>query len=67
MLCVGAARYGYGWWTIGRFFATTDDAYVGGDIVAILPHMAGFVSEILVTDNQHVQAGQVLAGLDARD
>ena len=67
MLCAGVGRYGYGWWTMGRFFVTTDDAYVGGDIVTISPHVAGFVADILVTDNQHVQSGQLLARLDARD
>ncbi|HSV25447.1 MAG TPA: HlyD family secretion protein, partial [Xanthobacteraceae bacterium] len=31
------------------------------------PHIAGFVAEILVTDNQRVDAGQVLVRLDDRD
>ena len=44
---------------------TTDDAYVGGDVTPIAPHVAGFVAEILVTDNQCVQAGQPLIRLDA--
>jgi membrane fusion protein (multidrug efflux system) len=64
---LGAAWYGYDWWTIGRFIEGTDDAYVGGNVTAISPHMAGFVAEIPVTDNQHVQAGQLLVHLDDRD
>jgi membrane fusion protein, multidrug efflux system len=60
----GYARY---WWTAGRFIETTDDAYAGGNVTAVSPHVAGFVAQILVSDNQHVRAGQLLVRLDARD
>src|SRR6185437_7223864 len=63
-LVIGAADYGHHWWTIGRFVEATDDAYVGGDVTPIAPHVAGFVQQILVSDNQRVHAGQVLARLD---
>jgi membrane fusion protein (multidrug efflux system) len=65
--CLGAAWLGADWWRNGRFIETTDDAYVGGDITQISPHVAGFVSAILVADNAHVQAGALLVRLDARD
>ena len=29
---VAGARFGYDWWTVGRFIETTDDAYVGSDV-----------------------------------
>lgn len=63
----GAAWYGHEWWTRGRFVETTDDAYVGGDVTAIAPHVAGFVETVVVTDNQRVHAGDVLLRLDPRD
>jgi membrane fusion protein (multidrug efflux system) len=63
----GAAWYGESWWTTGRFIQTTDDAYVGGNITTISPHVAGFVTAILVSDNQHVMPGQLLIQLDRRD
>ncbi len=66
-VAAGAAWYGYDWWTNGRFIESTDDAYVGGNVTPIAPHIAGFVAAILVTDNQHVSAGQVLVRLDDRD
>ena len=66
-LVSGAAEYGRHWWTVGRFIETTDDAYVAGDVTPIAPHVAGFVQQILVTDNQRVHAGQVLARLDPND
>jgi membrane fusion protein (multidrug efflux system) len=67
MVLLGAGYYAREWWTTGRFIETTDDAYVAGDVTAIAPHVAGFVADMLVTDNQHVSAGQVLLHLDARD
>ena len=67
LLAAGAAWYGTDWWTNGRFMQSTDDAYVGGNVTAIAPHVAGFVTEIPVTDNQHVTAGQLLIRIDPRD
>jgi membrane fusion protein, multidrug efflux system len=62
-----ALWYGYRWWTVGRFIKTTDDAYVGGDVTVIGPKVAGFISHVVVTDNQPVRAGDLLVKLDDRD
>ena len=62
-----AAWYGHHWWTVGRFIETTDDAYVGGDVTVIAPKVAGFISQVAVTDNQAVHAGDLLVKLDDRD
>jgi membrane fusion protein (multidrug efflux system) len=62
-----ASGYGYYWWTFDRFFEGTDDAYVGGNVTPVAPHIAGFVAQILVADNERVRAGQVLIRLDDRD
>ena len=64
---VGGGWYGRDWWTNGRFIQSTDDAYVGGNVTSLAPHVSGFVAEVLVGDNQHVQAGQVLVRLDRSD
>jgi membrane fusion protein (multidrug efflux system) len=66
-LAGGGAWYGHDWWTNGRFLQSTDDAYVGGNVTTIAPHVSGFVTGILVADNQHVTAGQLLVQLDRRD
>src|SRR3954471_20159832 len=63
----GGGYYARDWWTTGRFIETTDDAYIGGDVTAIAPHVPGFVTEMLVADNQHVAAGQLILRLDPRD
>ena len=59
--------YGHDWWTTGRYIESTDDAYVGGNVTALAPHVSGFIAQVLVTDNQRVKAGQVLVRLDHRD
>jgi membrane fusion protein, multidrug efflux system len=66
-LGLGAAWYGYDWWTAGRFIESTDDAYVGGEITVIAPKVAGFITEVAVGDNQAVHAGDLLVKLDDRD
>ena len=66
-LTLGGAGYGRYWWTTGRFIESTDDAYVGGNVTPVSPHVAGFIAEILVADNQYVRAGQLLIRLDPRD
>ena len=64
---LGAATFGYHWWSVGRFIETTDDAYVGGDVTVIAPKVPGFIAEVAVTDNQKVHAGDLLVRLDDRD
>ncbi|MGD0106866.1 MAG: HlyD family secretion protein [Rhodopila sp.] len=66
-ILAGGSWYGHDWWTNGRFIESTDDAYVGGNVTSLAPHVNGFIAEVLVNDNQHVLAGQVLIRLDRRD
>ena len=66
-ILAGAGWYGAEWWSNGRFIERTDDAYVGGNVTAIAPHVSGFIADVLVADNQRVGAGQVLLRLDPRD
>jgi membrane fusion protein (multidrug efflux system) len=62
-----AGWYGHDYWTVGRFHVSTDDAYVEADNVTIAPKVSGYLSEVLVQDNEAVKAGQVLARIDDRD
>src|SRR3984893_6848499 len=63
----GAGIYGDYWWTTGRFMVSTDDAYVQAHSVLISPEVSGYISEVLVDDNQSVQADEILARIDPRD
>jgi membrane fusion protein (multidrug efflux system) len=67
LLLVAAVFFGHRWWTAGRFVESTDDAYVGGDVTEISPHISGFVTSLLVSDNQRVSAGQELIRIDPAD
>jgi membrane fusion protein (multidrug efflux system) len=46
---------------------STDDAQVDGRLVPIAPKISGYVSELLVNDNQVVTEGQVIARIAPRD
>ena len=61
------AEYGWHWWTTGRFEEATDDAFLQADKVTVAPKVGGFVAESLVTDNQPVTAGEMIARIDDRD
>ena len=64
---VGAADFGYGYLTTGRYLESTDDAYVKADSTIVSPKVSGYIAEVLVGDNQPVTAGQLLARIDDRD
>ena len=66
-VAAGGAWYGHQWWTVGRHFETTDDAYVGGNITVLAPKVSGLIAAVTVTDNQAVHAGDLLVRLDDRD
>jgi membrane fusion protein (multidrug efflux system) len=49
------------WWQlIGRFYETTDNAYVAGNLIEVTPQVAGTVVAIGADDTDRVQAGQML-------
>ena len=64
---IGVGKLAYDWWTVGRCTQSTDDAFVGGDVTVIAPKVAGSISQLAVTDNQQVHAGDLLLKLDDRD
>jgi membrane fusion protein, multidrug efflux system len=66
-LLAGIGWYGWDYWTVGRYLVSTDDAYVKADNTTIAPKVSGYLSEVLVGDNERVSAGQVLARIDDRD
>jgi len=67
VVLAGAAWYGFDYWTVGRYLVSTDDAYVKADNTTVAPKVSGYLREVLVGDNEHVSAGQVLARIDQRD
>jgi membrane fusion protein (multidrug efflux system) len=59
------AAAGFYWWTTVRFLQSTDDAYLRADQVTMAPKISGYVSEVLVRENQSVAAGEPLVRIDA--
>jgi membrane fusion protein (multidrug efflux system) len=66
-LFILAAIWFVHYWTRGRFVESTNDAYVQADQVTVATRVSGFVDQVLVRDNQSVQAGQLLVRVDDRD
>jgi membrane fusion protein (multidrug efflux system) len=67
VVAVIGAAVGLAYYLHRKGFESTDDAFIDGGIVQISPRVPGQVVRVLVTDNQHVNKGDLLVELDARD
>ncbi|MCG8156777.1 HlyD family secretion protein [Brenneria goodwinii] len=54
-------------WLTTRNIETTDDAFTESDAVTIAPKASGYVTQLLVKDNQRVKQGDLLMVIDPRD
>jgi len=54
-------------WSYGRSHQSTDNAQVDGHIVPVLAKVGGYVKTVNVSENDHVNAGQLLVQLDDAD
>jgi membrane fusion protein, multidrug efflux system len=61
---VGYASY---WYFHARYFESTDDCYVSGDVVQITTEIPGTVIQLHADDTQSVAQGQSLLELDPAD
>ncbi len=66
VVVVAAVAVSY-WDLVLRGYESTNDAFVEGHLVFLSPRVAGQVVEVLVQENQHVEAGATLVRLDAAD
>ena len=64
---VGGVGYLAYWLLHARYFESTDDAYVSGDVVQITSEVPGTVIALHIDDTQRVSAGQPLLELDPAD
>jgi membrane fusion protein (multidrug efflux system) len=56
------------WWLLyARFYESTDDAYVSGDLVNVMSQVSGTVVSIGADETDRVEAGQELVRLDPTD
>lgn len=66
-LLVVAAVGGLLYWLSVRDYESTDDAFVAARSFSIAPKVGGYITDVPVTDNQHVNTGDLLGKVDDRD
>jgi membrane fusion protein, multidrug efflux system len=67
LLVIAGGTFGVNTYLFYRHHATTDDAQIDGHIDPVLPRVSGYVSEVLVKENQHVNLGDPLVRIDPSD
>jgi membrane fusion protein (multidrug efflux system) len=64
VIVVAALAYGAYWFLDARFYETTDDAYVAGNVVAVTSREAATVQVLHADNTQTVKKGQLLIEMD---
>src|SRR5438874_2692173 len=67
ILVIGGGWFGISKYIHGKHHEETDDAQVSADIVPVIPHVSGYITEVPVHDNQQVKKGDTLVVLDDRE
>jgi membrane fusion protein (multidrug efflux system) len=64
VVVVGAIGYGLYWFLDARFYESTDDAYVAGNVVAVTSRESATVMSLHADNTQTVKQGQLLIEMD---
>lgn len=67
VLVVGGAIFGVSKYVHSLHHEETDDAQIDAHISPVIPRVSGYISKVLVSDNQSVKKGDTLLILDDRD
>ena len=67
LLALAAAGYGGYYVLVGRFYVSTDDAYVRANNTTLGARVSGHIAAILPGDNTLVRAGEVIFRIDDGD
>jgi membrane fusion protein, multidrug efflux system len=67
LLALAVAAYGVHYFLVGRFFVSTDDAYVRANNTMLGARVSGHVAAILPGDNVVVRTGDVIFRIDDGD
>jgi membrane fusion protein, multidrug efflux system len=67
VVAVSALGYASYWYFYSRYFESTDDCYVNGDVVQITTEIPGTVIQLHADDTQSVARDQALLQLDPAD
>jgi membrane fusion protein (multidrug efflux system) len=55
------------WLLIGQFYEKTDDAYVSGNLVQVMPQISGYITSIYADETNYVRKGDMLVKLEKAD
>lgn len=55
------------YWDHSQHFESTDDAFISARAFPVAPKVSGYITEVTVTDNQHIRDGAVMVRIDPRD
>ena len=67
LFLVAGIAYTIYWFSYGQYYQDTDDAYVSGNLVQLMPQITGNVVSVYADDTALVKAGQPLVTLDGTD
>ncbi len=67
LLVLAVASYGVYWVLVGRFFVSTDDAYVRANNTMLGARVSGHIAAILPGDNTVVRTGDLIFRIDDGD
>jgi len=65
-LAAGALAYVTKWRAYDRFWVTTDNAFVTGNLIPIYADATGMVTQVYYEETEHVNKGDLLIRLDAQ-
>lgn len=66
LVAIAVAAY-FGWLIYFHPYETTDDAFIDARSFSLAAKVSGYIDEVVVTDNQHVAAGDIIARIAPRD
>jgi membrane fusion protein (multidrug efflux system) len=64
VVVIGGLLYGAWWFFVARYYVSTDDAYVGGNVVTVTSREPATVMTLHVDNTQTVRRGQLLVEMD---
>ncbi len=66
-IVIAGLLYSLYWWTTGRHWVETDNAYVTGNLVPIAAQASGIVTQILAEETQFINKGDLIIRLDEHE
>ncbi len=67
LLILGGVTWGLYYYQRSQKITSTDDAQIEGELYPIIPKVSGYISEVLVRDNQEVHQGDLLIRIESQD